>query len=858
MAPNLDESAPMHNNNRVEEDDETSTLVTAAELLNNAKDQVSFHRTTGFDDDATVVAGNGNGINGFSHTSSTTKPASSVVQAHVHQLKYNYMKVALDRAISTVVELLQDLKAENSVRPIYYPTNITSSGSKLNSAKSRLALIRKNSLNDSLLLSQADLALDQPTLTVFDLNLKIDQLQDGSNYIANLDKESIASLLDQKFLSLIRHLLSLKERIDDTTSKVFVTGDLNAGKSAFCNALLRKKILPEDEQPCTNVFCEVIDATENNKIEEVHAVPIGSIYNQNNQSSFHIFQLKDLDNLVYESDKYSILKIYVNDSRPTEQSLLKNNVIDISLIDAPGLNMDSYQTTEVFSRQEEIDLVVFVVDARNHFTLSGKEFISALANEKNLLFIVVNKFDTVKNKDKCKSRILDQVLNLSPDTHKDSKDFVHFVSSDGILSELPDGPGDGGDDDPSDDDNDYDNPDFDHLESSLRKFILEKRALSKLLPAKNYTINVLKDLEYVFQVNETMYLKDRELLMDELNSITPVYEQTLQQSLKIQEKINKFIEKSCSDVYDYSKNRINMTLQEIDDISLVVSPQSFDIYAYAISLQQAMIDRIVDSVTVCENYARKYTSEKVNVIKQIGIEQLGSDFYNSRVFRDDLMFTKKRDSIQKRLQDDISLLDFFDPSLENMFKLFGWNNSVFHSLFATISDPSFLKIGKGAKLQIWKGSASAVACVSSVKAVNQLFPVSLLVSPHFIIVRVAKPVVILSALAAAAYLILDMPSAFQRNTARKIKRQINDLDYQHKNSNRIAKEVRTVLNYPLREVFNCFQTNIDKSANKRDKIVSSLKNSDLSSAFYSKLLRSVINQRKLVENLEIESLNHVE
>ena len=40
-----------------------------------------------------------------------------------------------------------------------------------------------------------------------------------------------------------------------------------------------------------------------------------------------------------------------------------------------------------FSRQEEIDLVVFVVSAENHFTLSAKEFIAA-ANEKGTCLLL--------------------------------------------------------------------------------------------------------------------------------------------------------------------------------------------------------------------------------------------------------------------------------------------------------------------------------------------------------------------------------------------------------------------------------------------------------------------------------------
>ena len=103
-------------------------------------------------------------------------------------------------------------------------------------------------------------------------------------------------------------------------------------------------------------------------------------------------------------DRFSLLKIYVLDHRSFQESLLHNGVIDIKLIDAPGLNMDLYQTTQVFSRQEEIDLVVFVVSAENHFTLSAKEFIAAAANEKRYVFIVVNRFDHIKDKEKCKEK----------------------------------------------------------------------------------------------------------------------------------------------------------------------------------------------------------------------------------------------------------------------------------------------------------------------------------------------------------------------------------------------------------------------------------------------------------------------
>jgi mitofusin len=90
--------------------------------------------------------------------------------------------------------------------------------------------------------------------------------------VHSLEKASIASLRDGKITSSIKHLLSLWERIEDSLSKVLVTGDLNTGKSTFCNALLRQKSFPEDQQSCTSIFCDVLDARANGGIEEVHAV----------------------------------------------------------------------------------------------------------------------------------------------------------------------------------------------------------------------------------------------------------------------------------------------------------------------------------------------------------------------------------------------------------------------------------------------------------------------------------------------------------------------------------------------------------------------------------------------------------
>ena len=113
--------------------------------------------------------------------------------------------------------------------------------------------------------------------------------------------------------------------------------------------------MPVDQQPCTTAFCEVHDAAENNGREEVHVLIDGLTYDINDDSTFSRKNIADLEHIIAENP--SIIKLYLEDTRTPSESLLNNGVVDISLIDAPGLNRDSLQTTALFARQEEIDVV---------------------------------------------------------------------------------------------------------------------------------------------------------------------------------------------------------------------------------------------------------------------------------------------------------------------------------------------------------------------------------------------------------------------------------------------------------------------------------------------------------------------
>jgi mitofusin len=534
--------------------------------------------------------------------------------------------------------------------------------------------------------------------------LKIELKMEGlpqSEIVHSLEKQSVASLLDNQINNSIRHLFALRERIDDTSSKVLVTGDLNAGKSTFCNALLRRKVLPEDQQPCTSIFCEVLDVRENGGVEEVHAIPHGSSYNRNDESTYKVFELSQLEDVVVDAESWSQCKIYIKDIRSVDTSLLNNGVVDIALIDAPGLNNDSLKTTALFARQEEIDVVVFVVSAANHFTLSAKEFIFNAAREKAYMFMVVNGFDNIRDKKRCQEMVLKQVAHLSPATFKESAELVHFVSSNAIpvAPSGGDGPGDGSggggpgsasfetkDDKPEPEkaDEDDEEPkgkhgepgsppnkkgkgkekealdDFNELEASLRRFVLEKRARSKLAPAKTYLMNVLGDLHTLASVNRDVAQNELDRVTEELRKLEPVFEKSKKARSEADDNVANNIEETSGEVYSLTRDTLNSSISRVADSDLGVEyPGVLGAYNYADDLKAAMLNQITETVRWCEERGREKTVQGVSSIKSLGILHLG-DQYVDLTFRSEKMFKTRRDALARQVEVEAELWDFFD------------------------------------------------------------------------------------------------------------------------------------------------------------------------------------------------------
>lgn len=697
-----------------------------------------------------------------------------------------------------------------------------------------------------------------------------------SEIVHSLEKQSVASLLDNQINNSIRHLFSLRERIEDTSSKVLVTGDLNAGKSTFCNALLRRKILPEDQQPCTSIFCEVLDCRENAGVEEVHAIPHGCVYNRNDESTYRVFSLKQLEDIVVDSDHYSQCKIYIKDIRPFDQSLLVNGVVDIALIDAPGLNNDSLKTTAIFARQEEIDVIVFVVSAANHFTLSAKEFIFNAAREKAYMFMVVNGFDNIRDKRRCQEMILKQIAQLSPATFKESAELVHFVSSNAIpVAPAPGGgPGedfsgggggsggvsfDGSSDQPgkpADPDKKEDNDDessgkhgepgspppkkgkgkekealddFNELEASLRRFVLEKRARSKLAPAKTYLLNVLADLHTLARVNKEVAQNELDRVTEELRKLEPVYEKSKKARTEADEEVTNSVDETSSEVYALTRGTLDTSISRIAETDLGVEyPGFFGAYGYADELKAAMLNHVVETVRWCEERAREKTVSGVSHIKALGLLHLG-DKYVDLTFRSEKMFKSRRDVLARQVEFETEVWDFFDLTglWERQEKMAGTSMAV--TVAGVVGSRMIGGVG-------WLDGALTATKVMGANNVR----------------KILLPGIILAAALGTFYAISQIPYSLPRRLSTKLSAQLAQLDYTHANATRISGEVRRALKYPADMLRDGLQKSVEHLQEQKREKVKVQTESEVARRYFSNLVRESNDIRTRVERVDLE------
>lgn len=642
-------------------------------------------------------------------------------------------------------------------------------------------------------------------MSVLRLDLKVGAATTPSGLVHSLEKSAVAQLLEGRLTSSLRQLENLRHRVSDKQSKVFVTGDLNAGKSTFVNALLRRNVMPIDQQPCTTVFCEVLDAELSNEgKEEIHVVRQGSAYDITDHDTYTVHKLEEVEDIMAQAEEHGVddapvIKCYCLDTRTTQESLLRNGVVDISLIDAPGLNRDSLKTTALFARQDEIDVIVFCVSAENHFTLSAKEFLLNASNDKAHVFIVVNKYDQIHNKDRCRARVLEQIRHLSPRTYEDAENLVHFVDSrtmaeDNLLSSkdttnaVPSAHHDM-------------SMSFANLEAALCDFVLTKRNKSKLLPAQTYLLNLLLDIDFLARTN--LAVADREMneARDALAVARPALKKVQADARKLEGQLENEEDGVVGGIVDHAKARLNGALDKVatgqlasEDVVMPPYPGLLSVWEFAYDVRQAMLQSIERAVCVVEDLARDRTTEAVGRIRAMGTEKLPDDVEKPVfVARPEAMFAKRRAARSTAAAGlglgaevvEVRLSDIFDAH-HHLMVITGSTDEddAKKDHDEEMSLVNSLSLGIGALTLVGGKAFGAKSAVEALVRVSDLIG-----NPA--VRRWALPVFLVASTGMVAWTIVDLPNSIPRNVGRSLSKNLKQMGSTEHNANATKESTTT-------------------------------------------------------------------
>jgi mitofusin len=681
--------------------------------------------------------------------------------------------------------------------------------------------------------------------------------------MSSLERNSISRLLSSRIESSLSHLKNIQERIMSTRSRVLVTGDLNAGKSTFVNALLRRGgrdddgwpsgVMPVDQQPLTGRFVEVFgEENETAQVpEQVHVVKgIEADYDLEDEATFEKKAVSDLPDLVAEQAANAPpLKVYLRSPSTdlANPSILHNGILDISLIDAPGLNRDIIPTTSTFTRSPTIDVIIFVVSAFNHFTLSAKEFILSAGQEKARMFIVVNRFDEVRDKEKCKRIVLEQIKQLSPKTWAEREDLVHFVDSATVALRQSEACNNNtittaavGQEQELD-------LAFHHLESSLRSFVLINRAKSKLGPAENYLCHLLADVELLSSANAVVAEETRDKAIQDQNRVKPSLQVMLKNRSSLEEALDKEEETIGQEIDTRVGRDLKLALSAIGigrtapdcGISLPPYPGFMGIWNYAAMVRTALLTSFEVKIAQLEEQTRTHTASSIHAISIIGDRYLPSDAERTvRIFNPKALFPSAQSELNSRTRRisqsrsssvGLGLLARSDLTNASPSDIFDLNHYILAAK-TMLAGGSHSPEGHDGELTLLRGLSLAAGAftIFGGKAIGLRGALDSMVAltdvvGHRAARQWAAPVVGVLIVSMSIYVIQDLPNAIPRNVGRQLRQalqaasdsyseQTGAVDYVEYQSTRMQREARKVIRLASWDLRERFRAALDKKS----------------------------------------------
>lgn len=400
----------------------------------------------------------------------------------------------------------------------------------------------------------------------------------------------------------------------------------------------------------------------------------------------------------------------------------------------------------------------------------------------------MNRFDSIRDKDRCRRLVLEQIRQLSPATYADAEDLVHFVSAGSIDLEA----------------RKLDAPEFARLEERLRAFVLENRTKSKLTPAKTYMVNLLSDIMHLSESNRNAAADEHASAELELQADLPAYQRLLDVRERVLAQVEKTIDAAALGIQQHTVGKLSAAVEDIHtSLTGIEYPGIFLIWQYAQDLVDSMSQKLLQDVRAQETYTKTETAKQLQRVHSMGEEHLGA--YDC-VAKLDKMCLKNRD---RRVTVDVEMTDLFDLVLDEKLS--------------------------GCVLSLGAAAALGGRMIGLKDAMSNFLSLSQLVGANNMR-RLILPAVSLASLGALFYVVSDMRYAVERKLVKKFKTAVRESEYVEAQGRRLSRESRKVLRVEAWEISALLQKAIEGKERRREEMETMMLTSEESMRYFESVL----------------------
>lgn len=207
----------------------------------------------------------------------------------------------------------------------------------------------------------------------------LDNINQIKKLLADLNENRIITVKQVENVTV-----SLSDIYINLTKPLIVTlvGPFSSGKTAFINALIKERILPEDIRPCTGMVCKIGYCDSHLKIQYLE----GGVTIKKEIDTEELKSFVDINNPSYRQREIrDVIEIFHNNDFCAK---------DIVLVDTPGFNDPDFQDDATNMALGKADAVIYCMSAIHAYSKTDVEKIKDLHKKRiGSIFYVIGFMD---------------------------------------------------------------------------------------------------------------------------------------------------------------------------------------------------------------------------------------------------------------------------------------------------------------------------------------------------------------------------------------------------------------------------------------------------------------------------------